>query len=236
MTNNLYFINSLLIDRFTSSLLDEGFSKATVKNYLTDVNQFLSWRQKQVLIDDEELFESYVVEISKRFSKASVKRKLSAIKKYLAFEKSEMSRTKIISDDTTLQKRLLKLNYLPPLAMGALLILALPIATYYMQSQISSFNKTPLSISIPDSTIISTSDGKAYSFKNSQGVRICLSEDSSENIKEGSIENPAIFTKSFNNEDLADLSFQGTATIYEGTTQAIISSSFITTSSFIELT
>lgn len=220
MNHNLYSINELLLKNFSRQLSIEGFSKATIKNYITDVNQFLNWKEDNRIFDNFEAVANYQIFLIKKFSSSSVKRKLSSVKKFILFEDEQFKES---SED-------IKQKFtFAPIAFLALSIVALPFL--FKSSQ--SIETDEISKDVPLHTIISTSQaGQVYSIENSKGIKVVLTN---ETLNEASL-NENINYASFQDEKVSTISINGTATINKGSKDTIIVNEMIKPTSFIQLT
>ncbi|HSW97644.1 MAG TPA: site-specific integrase [Candidatus Saccharimonadales bacterium] len=89
-----------MIKNFKENLKKDKVSKITIKNYSSDIHQFLSWIEKHKNSDIENnktilpllniyFLEQYKTSLQKQFSQSSIKRKVSSIKKYIAWVKEQ---------------------------------------------------------------------------------------------------------------------------------------------------
>ncbi|HSW89165.1 MAG TPA: site-specific integrase, partial [Candidatus Saccharimonadales bacterium] len=85
-----------MIKNFKENLKKDKVSKITIKNYASDIQQFLTWIEKHKNADIENnrtilpllniyFLEQYKTSLQKQFSASSIKRKVSSIKKYIAW-------------------------------------------------------------------------------------------------------------------------------------------------------
>jgi len=90
------------IKDFKNSLYENSASRLTIKNYLIDIKQFLSWSQSELGLNanaggfnldfiDPKFVEEYKHKLltQENFSPATVNRKLSSLRKYLSWAQSE---------------------------------------------------------------------------------------------------------------------------------------------------
>lgn len=229
MPKNLYYINKYFVGRFGKALQSEGFSKATIKNYITDINQFLKWRDENHngLLDDNSTKE-YSQALAKSFRASSVKRKLSAINKYIAFENTEIS---LLPKENS---RLSKISY-APLFVGIFLMFTIPAIGYSLNSRSSNINEDKIEADIPANTIISNSTkAEVYNLDSSKGLRVVLANDSFD-PSAGAENTTFTITKTLETDSTPQSPTQGVGSIYKGRSEAIIVNDIISPRSFISL-
>lgn len=228
MPKNLYYLNRYLVGRFSKSLTAEGFSKATIKNYLTDINQFLRWRDKSHRsLTDEQLLSEYSCELKKTFRVSSIKRKLSAVGKYIAFESQELS---------LLPKRhspAPRISY-TPLLVGVFLMLAVPAIGQGLDSRTDIAHKENMEAEIPANIkIYGTQKADIYTLDTQKGLRIVLAEEPIDAKEVG--KSPAFIMADALNTN-PKLTSEGSAVIYKGRSETILANDIINEKSFISLT
>lgn len=212
MLTSLYKPNTVKL--FSQSLRDNGFSDLTIKNYLTDVRQFLAWRSDT----GEESPKMYLSDQTKKFSDASLKRKASAIKKYLQIERE------------TVKGPRLSATYLV-LPMFSVVILVASVVSF-INTQ-SDFN-----VQIKDAVIaksrsyaVDNASPPAYIFGREKGLAVVLPDAPS-------MSSPKLFT---NIESLKPVTStaaqdQGVAEIAKGENEALIVNELINPNSFVYIT
>ena len=222
MDKHLY--NTFVLKSFMEELRSHKASKATIKNYLTDINQFLNWREKLTLLDkveeDSVLVSMYIKGLTQKFSPASLKRKSSVVRKYLAFE---------YTHPPHFAKAGSKYNLIPALGGMVLLLLITPLFNANKQPSINE-----------DATISPTtytiSSKPTYGLVNPRGVSIVLSatEEGNNNMPIAETINTDIQVS----EPITTTGFssKGVANINSGKTQAVIISDSISSDSVIYLT
>jgi len=212
--------NISVVDRYTKDLLENGSSKITVKNYLTDIKQFMIWRESNASkLNAEEIVESFSKDMSKFFSTSSVKRKASSIKKFLQFE-----------DESS--KRIEKNNQMPfalwLVSFGVLTLIAL-----FSLQQSTSIKPGDLSIeertiNVPKSATISYIPADL----GSKGIKAILPPEAAINSRNEDM----LVLGNLSGIPVEAVKPQGTGTIYSGASESLVVSELISPSSFVYLT
>lgn len=80
------------LSSFLASLSKEGKSKNTVKNYKSDIIQYLDWSKKSKIKNTSD----YINYLSNKYSPQSMKRKLSSVNSYLLYE-PEIQKSRVVN-------------------------------------------------------------------------------------------------------------------------------------------
>ncbi len=208
----------MVINLYAESLKKEGASKATIKNYLTDVRQYLAWREKS----NSDSVNNFLKESSGSFSASSLRRKASAIKKYLHIERNHYSMPKA------------KYIY-PPYFIFGILVLIFSAAT--ITNNQSAFNDK-----VKDTILSSANYPLEETTKNlfnanisGKDIKIALTEKPLKNvnyISEADINNEISIRSLTNYKKIT----QGSSKIANGKRYAIIINEFVDSNSFIYIT
>jgi len=219
MASKLYNQSKHSLSGFKESLEKDGASKLTVKNYVSDVRSFLSWKDKNAYdMPDEEAASIFLKEISGKLSSSSLKRKKSSINRYLSSPRDDSRKI-----------------YSPALAFAGV-VLVLLISAY---SSANNFDVAKVNDDTPvDATNISPVGGNSRQLVNAKGVRIVLSED-----YPAPKERDALILKDIANVDLSQVSSiqnnfsaQGSTVIPAGKKSTVIVNDLINETSFISIT
>jgi len=210
----------MVINLYAESLKKEGASKATIKNYLTDVRQYLAWREKS----NSDSVNNFLKESSASFSSSSLKRKASAIKKYLHIENNyySMPKAKYI---------------LPPYLIFGILVLIFSIATIANtnnQSVLGDKRKDAIPSSV-NYSMEDTTKNQLNASLSDKDIKIVLTEKPLKNVSyfsEADINNE-IRVRSLN--DYRKI-IQGSSKITSGKRYAIIINELVNSDSFIHIT
>jgi|GEM_PF-5223132 len=211
----------MVINLYEELLKKEGASKATIKNYLTDVRQYLAWREKS----NSDSVNNFLKESSGSFSTSSLKRKSSAIKKYLHIERNHYS--------------IAKAKYIyPPYFIFGILVLIFSAATIVN-------NQPAFDEKVKDTFLSSANYLLEETTKNlfntnmtsmsDKHIKIALTEKPTKNVN-------YISEADINNEirirSLTDYGkiTQGSSKITNGKRYAIIINEFVDSDSFIYVT
>lgn len=208
-----------IVEGYVNYLLGKGSSKTTIKNYLTDIKQFIIWRESNSsLVDSEETVNLFSKDMSKFFTPSSVQRKVSSIKKFLKFENEE----KEVAPKN-------QFSYRPWVASLVILILAILISPKQSGDFIKPTAQERI-VNIPNSVTISYSDPSVIGFEAPKGITISLP---TEPIPSSSTEDMLI---SNNFREAQVLEEKGTGTISKGETESLVRNSLISPSSFVYIT
>lgn len=215
MSTKLY--DSQIERKFKESLILGGASSVTIKNYLSDIRQFLRWREntESRYLEDAQIIGQFIDEFESKLSTSSLKRKASAIKKYLISQKDYNS---------TGKGNIFKANFVPILSSVSLLILiALLLNT---RSDVATIKDTALTSA--DYRV--NNNSRIYDFSESD-AKILLSSDS----PEGEAESDTLLLEASPAYENVP-SDQGAATIAKGERQVLIINELVNPESFIYLT
>lgn len=220
MSTKLY--NSKILKEFGDSLNVIGASPLTVKNYVADIKQFLSWRDSgsHYFESDIELINKFKSEYSTRFSVSSLKRKSSAIKKYLSLEKSHLK---------SKRENNLRFGVYPLAGFFALTVLAFPLLFKDKAFELNTINTIEEASIAPNNYTIKTKD--SLNFENSQGVVIALSSSMPESKP---VADEMVFETAMISE--SSLLDKGEGKILKNNKEVLILNEFINQESFIYLT
>lgn len=225
MANNLYYINNYLLEKFSTSLKENGFSKVTIKNYLSDVKQFIRFKEQSSSVDNHDAIAMYQDILAKRFKKSSIKRKMSAISRYLVFESKELAKI----DNPIKSKRVRSLFYYAPISIGVLLVIILPVmASLYTVNPNNTKGDVIINL-IPDK--VNTDINRVATIEDTKGLRFVLQK----NDNALPMVNSLGTNDTYNILNTKDINSSGTAYIQKGEQQTTIANEILSSNSFVTL-